>query len=191
MSSQISIMIKNTKMKISIILFFLILILSLTYAENIPLFINSEEAIYTKLSKDINSKLPKKVDILIFDLSLLNADDNLNQLLNKNFKMIMKNRQKRYNYFISFFSDIDNKEDGSLSFINNYNEQELLAYADHIGKDAIFIASVTIINKKSKVLWDKKESRFLLKNIALLQGNILSVETKESMLRFTYYFYFD
>ncbi|HOV14475.1 MAG TPA: hypothetical protein PK771_09350, partial [Spirochaetota bacterium] len=160
--------------------------------EKLPMFIENQESIYNKLSREINSKLPRKIEILVFDIFLLNGSEELNLYFNKNFKTIMKNKQYIYNYSLFFFEDLKNDKDiKDYNFIKNYNEQELSAYAKYINKDAILVASVTIVEEKNKKIWDNTQLKFLKKNIALIQGNIFSVETKESMLRFAYYFYYD
>ncbi|HPO49696.1 MAG TPA: hypothetical protein PLO89_05165 [Spirochaetota bacterium] len=175
--------------------YFIILILFLNFNlfsnETLPLVIEDQEYAYNALSKTITDKLPKRIEILVFDIFLLNGSEEIAKKINDNFKIIMKNKQYIYDYSLIFFNDLKKEADvKKFDFIKNYNEQELLSYAEYINKDAVFIASVTIVSERKKI-WDKNKMRFLDKKIALIQGNIFGVETKDSLLRFSKYFYFD
>jgi hypothetical protein len=56
--------------------------------------------------------------------------------------------------------------------------------------DAIIISSVTIMDKKTKKIWDSSNMKFIEKQIALFQGTAFNTDTNAVIYRFSYYFYF-
>jgi hypothetical protein len=162
----------------------------------IPLLIDSQETVFRKIALDIDKRLPQQTDILIFRIMTLNANKATDEKINENFRIIMKTQQFIYKYTIEFINEVLNDPkytDSSTdySFINNYDETELLSYARFLKKDAILLASVTILDESKKSVWDGALNKFVDKKAALIQGNVLYTETGESLLRFSYYFLVD
>jgi len=179
-------------MKKALILFFILFNLFLFSRNSIPLFVESQENIFRKIALTINQELPQKISILIFRLLVLNGNKDISEKVNKNFEIIMKSQQFIYKYSIDFTDDIKNKDyTTDYSFLDNYNEQELIAYAGYLQKDAVLLASVTIFDEYKKNVWDSNSGKFREKNIALIQGNIFNTDSGDSLIRFSYYFLID
>lgn len=182
----------ENKMKRFFLLFFIIFSASLFSIEKIPLIIQTQENIFHKIVDEINKKLPNKIDILVCDLLFLNGDDKVNEKINKNFDIILETQQYIYKYNIEFIKDVKIQDTSNdYSFIDNFDEQELIPFAQSLNKDAILIASVTTLDNQKKSVWDNDKRSYINKNIGIIQGNIFNTETKESMLRFSYYFLID
>jgi hypothetical protein len=179
-------------MKKIIIILIMFVNLLIVHGANIPLIVDTEEDVFRKISKSINTDLPQKIDILIFDIMMLNISKDTSNRINKNFEIIMKSQQFIYKYSILFMKDVKTKDlTTDYTFVDNYNEQELLSYAKYIQKDAILLASITLLENETKKIWDKSSGKYIEKKIALLQGNIFNTENNQSMLRFSYYLLID
>jgi hypothetical protein len=158
----------------------------------LPFIIETEEKVFHRIASEINSKLPKKVDILVCNILFLNGNPEVTDKINKNFNIILDTQQFVYKYTVESIDNVKLKDETSnYSFIQNYDEQELIAFAQFLNKDALLISSVTILEDQKKRIWDFETLKFIDKNIALFQGNIFNTETKDIMLRFYYYFLID
>ncbi len=147
----------------------------------IPIIIDSETKVFNIIAKEMSKKLPKKIEILVYNLNLLNGEEEIKNKLNDNFYKIFFKMQSFYGYFLTFEKDltlikIDNKEIGLGKLLN---------------KDAVMISSITVIEGKLKSIWDEVSKKWVKKKIALYQGNIFIVDTCSVILRFSYYFYLD
>ncbi len=183
-------------MKRLCIIFLIFMNFSLFSRTKLPFTIETQENIFRKIASDISLKLPQEVDILIFKLMFVNADKALDDRINKNFELIMKSQQFIYKYTTDFIDDVlkdpkykDFSED--YSFIDNYDEQELLSFARYLNKDAILIGTVMILDETKKGVWDGNLKKFTDKKVALLQGTIFYTDTGETLMRFSYYFLVD
>ncbi|OHD15268.1 MAG: hypothetical protein A2086_10990 [Spirochaetes bacterium GWD1_27_9] len=177
-----------------IVLIFLLFSYLIFCKQNIPLVVESEKIIFKKLSSEIKNKLSKKIEIVVYNIVVLNETKEFSLVINNSFKKYMKEEQKNNNnyYYLLFFDDIKNEDNSTdYSFVNNYNEHELIAYAKYLNKDAIFISSLTIFKDETKDVFDIKLHKFVKKNTALIQGNIFNTDTQQSILRFRYYFLID
>ena len=90
-------------MKRNILFLFIVFTFTLYSNEILPIVIENQEFIYNKLSKTISNSLPKRIEILVFDLFLLNGKEEVGKKLNDNFRIIMKNKQYIYNYSLFFY----------------------------------------------------------------------------------------
>ena len=169
----------------------------------LPVFIDTQEDIFRKIANELSLKLPEDIEILIYRLMTVNSDADTSDKLNKNFMLIMNTQQYIYKYSLEFIDEaVKNpkyKDYGSdsknpvenYSFIENYDEHELLSYAKFIKKDAILVATVTIMDETKKGIWDNKTKKFTEKKVGLIQGNVFYSESGESLVRFFYYFIVD
>jgi hypothetical protein len=169
----------------------------------LPLIIDSQEDIFRKIAYQISQKLPQEIDILIFRLMTVNADITTSEKINNNFKLILKTQQYIYKYSLDFIDDVirdpkykdyaisTSDVSSDYSFIDNYDETELLSYAKYLKKDAILIATITIMDESKKGIWDNNSKKITEKKVGLIQGNILYSESGESLIRFSYYFIVD
>ena len=154
--------------------------------QNIPLIVENEDIILKKLVVEIKKKLPKNIDILVYDTEIMNGSEKLKNSINKKIKTILKgDTDNKYN--IDFFSEL-NIAEVDISFLTTYEEEELLSYASSLKKDAVMLSSITILDGKNKKVWDKKLKKYVYKNIGLLQGNIFNTENRSPILRFSYFF---
>jgi|GEM_PF-1186475 len=182
--------------KIFYITFFLTIYLLVIYPSNrVPAIIKSQDTIFEKISKDINSNLPNNIEILIYKLTLLNGSEEVEKKINQKFNEIVSVLQKVNNYSIIFEKDIiekyKNNKEINISFLENQDELELIGFGKLLNQDAVMISSVTIIEGKTKKVWDKVSHKFIDKKIALIQGNIFNTKNNNSILRFSYYFYLE
>ena len=79
----------------------------------------------------------------------------------------------------------------NTSFIENHDELELIGFGKLLNVDAVMISSITIIEGKTKKVWDRVSKKMVDKKIALIQGNIFNTENNSSILRFSYFFYIE
>lgn len=183
-------------MKRYFLLFFLLLDISVFCKSKLPVIIKSQEEIFRKIAQDISIRLPEEIEILVFRLMTVNSDKDTNERINKNFETIMKTQQFIYNYTLDFINDVindpENKDySADYSFIENYDEKELITYARYLNKDAILLASVVVFDDSNKTVWDRTQKKFVSKKVGLIQGNIFYTDSGESLLRFSYYFLID
>lgn len=157
----------------------------------IPLIIDSEENIITKFRKDMSVKLPKGIDLLFYDIMVLNTDNKSAIKINNDFKKEILLNKSEYKYSIEFFSEIRDKDTTSdYSFADNYDEKELIGYGNYLKKDAVFIATITLMDKTKKI-YNKETNKYYIKPVALLQGNIFNSDSNNSIFRFSYYMLLD
>lgn len=179
-------------MKKRILILFLLLTTHIFFATNkIPLIIETEEKIFLKISKELGKKLPKNIEILVYDLFFINSDDyNLKQSLNNNFYLILSLNQFINKYSLVFIKDLKEKRsDIDLSFIENQNHFELISFGNYLKVDAVMISTITILENTKRLMWDK--NKLIYKRVALIQSNIFSSENSSTLYRFSYYFLFD
>ncbi|MCK4795824.1 MAG: hypothetical protein KAT05_00510 [Spirochaetes bacterium] len=178
--------------KKSIIFFIIIIIITPTIygAQKIPYFIKSQSIIFYKLAKVMAYNFPKNIEILIYELNLLNGTEEIKQKINLDFYKILNSQQTIYKYSIKFEKEIIEQEI-DLLFIKKQDELELIALGKYLKLDAVMLSSVTIIAGKTKKVWDKISKNWENKKVALFQGNFFNTENNSSMLRFSYYFLLD
>lgn len=174
-----------------IISFLLFFIINILYSQTrIPLIIDTEEILFLKISKELSKKLPLNIEILVYDLLFLNANEKTIQKTNNNFYIILSSNQFVNKYSLIFIKDLKEKmTDIDFSFIEKQNHLELISFGTYLKLDAVMISTVTIIKDKKKLVWDK--NKFVYKKIALLQSNIFNTENSSLLYRFSYYFLLD
>ncbi len=178
--------------KISLFLFISINFLS--YPQNIPLIVQSQKYIFNTIAKDINSYMPNNVEILVYKIQLLNGEAKLEDDINNKFIEILSSLQGKYKFNITSEKEIiekyKNNKEIDLSFLDKHDEVEYTAFGKMLNIDAIIISSVTIMDKKTKKIWDSSNMKFIEKQIALFQGTAFNTDTNAVIYRFSYYFYF-
>ncbi|HOJ63900.1 MAG TPA: hypothetical protein PLE45_05715 [Spirochaetota bacterium] len=176
------------------ILFLFLITTNILFANNkLPLIIDTQEKIFLKISKEIGKKLPENIEILVYDLFFINSNDlNLQQKINNNFYLILSSNQFINKYSLTFIKELkEKKEDIDFSFIENQNHFELISFGNYLKMDAVMISTITILENTKRLIWDKKNNKFIYKKIALIQSNIFNTETSNSLYRFSYYFLLD
>ncbi len=184
-------------MKIKSYIFISIILIfcgNFAFSQNVPLFIQSRDGIIKRLAKDIKTCMPDNVEILIYKIHLMNGDEKMQNELNAEFKAKLMSLCRKYKFTLTFENDIVNKyknnRDYDLSFLADQDENELIAFGKLLDLDAIMISTVTIIDGKTKKVWDGKTLKFVDKKPALFQGIFFNTDTKLPIFRFMYYFYF-
>ncbi len=172
-----------------LILFLFVFINRIEADQNIPLIIESEDRVLKKLSNDIKRYLPKNIDILAYDTEVMNGNEKIKNNANIRIRAALKNDADN-RYSIDFFSELDNKG-RDISFLNTYEEEELISFARSLKKDAVMLSSITIFDDKVRKVWSSYSKKFVNKNIGLLQGNIFNTEKGDTILRFSYFFIID
>lgn len=159
---------------------------------SVPFNVDTQDKVFHRLARDLNEKLPKSIEIVIYDIFVANGSDEIAKRINENFRLVIRSQQYLYLYRIDFAADLK-KEDSKtdFSFLSEYNLEELSAYAVFIKKDAFITANVTVFPDQKRTIWDKFASRFRRKSVALMIGNVFNASTGDSMLRFSYYFIVD
>ncbi|HNZ27356.1 MAG TPA: hypothetical protein PLG34_05000 [Spirochaetota bacterium] len=160
--------------------------------KGIPFFILSEDKCFLKIASTISKNVQKNIDILVYDMIFLNAkEDEMSEVI-KNFMLILTTQQYVYDYTIKNINEIIKTEPNiDYSFIRNMYERDLINFGKFVKADAVMISSATILENKTKTVWDANLKKFTKKRVALYQGNIINCENGSSLLRVTDYFLTD
>lgn len=171
-------------------LFILASLLGINARQKLPIIIKSENKIFDKIAKDFKNNLTKNIEILIFDITLINGDEKLFEKINNDFYQTLNNRQIEYGYLIKSEKEItaENK-DIDLKAIKKESELELIALGKFLELDAVLITSLTVVENNKKKVWNKKIKEWEYKKTALIQGNLFSTGNNVSLYRFSYFFY--
>ena len=94
------------KKKFFITIFILYIIFNIYAKQRIPVVINSQKKIFNKISKDIERVFPDNVEILFYDIHLINGDENIKKIINDNFYDIITSNQSKNKYKAKFERDI-------------------------------------------------------------------------------------
>lgn len=178
------------KYRISLIVLLIIFIpLTIIHPkQKIPLLIKNQNKIFKEIAKSIQSNFPPNIKILIYKSNLLNGQEGLKEKLNRNFHDIITSLQTKYKYSIIFEEEISKyHEDIDLKDLKKKDELELIALGNFLEQDVVMLSSITIIEEKNKLIFDKTQKKWLKKKVALFQGNFFN-ENRNSLLRFSYYF---
>ncbi len=179
--------------RISILLILIIFHTPYIFSQRgIPFFIFSEDKCFLKIASTISKKVQKNIDILVYDMVFLNAkEDEMSEVI-KNFMLILTTQQYVYDYTIKNINEtIETEPNIDYSFIKNMYERDLINFGRFIKVDAVMISSATILENKTKIVWDANSKKFTKKRVALYQGNIINCENGSSLLRVTDYFLTD
>ena len=161
-------------MKKLISLIVLLFSVYLLNAANIPMVVNSDEKVFTKISSNIANQLPKNVQILAYDICFLNMNAALADAISNDFKTIMTNQQFINNYKIFFIDEVQTQHpEIDYSFLNTLNDQDLINFGQIVNADVVFISTATLIQDKEKPVWDNAKHKFVKKKVVLFQANIL------------------
>lgn len=168
------------------------IIINIFSKQRIPIMIYSQKNIFNKISKDIKNVFPDNVEILFYDIQLLNADEKTKKQINDSFYDIITSNQTKYNYKAKFERDIikENK-DIDLKSLKNQSELDLIAFGNFLELDVVLFSSATIIEDQTKQIWDVKTKKLYNKKVILFQGDFISTENSSSIFRFSYYFLLD
>jgi len=170
----------------------MLIVFSLNSQDKIPIFIESQEKIFHKISNELKKNLPRKIEILAIDILFLNGDKNSNDKIRKNYYIILETQQFVNQYSLEFLNKIKLKDlSDDLTRIQNYNDLELAALAKLLNKDAVLITSVTTLENQKKKIWDDETKKTKEKGVGIIQGIILNTESSEVLYRFFYYFLID
>jgi hypothetical protein len=165
---------------------------SLSAEQQVSRVPNTQEKTYSRLAKLIGDNLPKNIEILIYELILLNGSDSQQADINNNVTMILTAKQFLYDFKVHFINKIINDNDSiSKEDIIANDELEMIALGKVLNLDAVLVGTVTIKDDETKKVWDSSKKRFIEKRVALLQGNVFSTENNQSLLRFSYTFLVD
>ena len=160
--------------------------------QRIPIFISSEKNIYNKISKDIEKIFPDNVEILFYDIHLLNGDDEIKTRINDSFYNTITLNQSKYNYKAKFERDIIKENKAiDLNTLKKQSEMDLIAFGNFLELDIVLFSSATIIEDQTKQIWNAKTKELYYKKIILFQGDFISTENNTSVFRFLYYFLLD
>ncbi len=177
----------NMKKIFSIVV--LIICCHLANAANIPVVVNSDEKVFTKISSNIANQLPKNVQILAYDICFLNMNMSLADAISNDFKTIMTNQQFINNYKIFFINEVQAQHpEIDYSFLNTLNDQELINFGQIVNADVVFISTATLIQDKQKSVWDNNLHKFVKKKVILFQANIFNTKTNAYLMRISEYF---
>ena len=175
---------------------FIIIILFINFKisskQRIPIFIPSQKKVFNKISNDIEKVFPDNVEILFYNIDLLNGDEKIEKQINNNFYDLITENQSKYNYKAKFIQDIikENKEI-DIKTLKKQSELDLIAFGKFLELDVVLFSSVTIIENQIKQIWDFKEKELYNKKVILFQGDFISTENNSSIFRFSYYFLLD
>lgn len=149
----------------------------------------SEEKVFQKISFLISKKLPKGINILIYNINLQNGDLQLENKLNKNFKSILSYQQHIQEYSIKYIDDVMKENvDKDFSIVESGDELKLISFGKLLDFDGVMLTSATVDEKRQKLLWSKDKKKFIKNKVILLQGNIFATDNDKIILRFSYYF---
>ncbi|MBN1214538.1 MAG: hypothetical protein JXA99_03755 [Candidatus Lokiarchaeota archaeon] len=179
--------------------FFLNLILTILFfltfnifpQQRIPIIIYSQKNIFNKISKDIAKVFPDNVEILVYDIPLLNGDEKINKKINDNFYNIITTNQSKFSYIAKFERDIIKENNIDKEFIKKQSELDLIAFGNFLNLDVVLFSSATIIEDQTKKIWNTDLKKMEYKKIILFQGDFISTENNLSIFRFSYYFLLD
>ena len=174
-----------------IIIAFLFFNLTVFPKKRIPLVILSQKYIFNKISKDIARVFPDNVEILVYDIYLLNGEEKLSKQINDKFYNIATSNQSKYNYLVQFERDIIQQHDIDIDFIKKQSELDLIGFGKFLNLDVVLFSSATIIEDQTKKVWNKELKKMEYKKIILFQGDFISTENNLSIFRFSYYFLMD
>jgi hypothetical protein len=180
------------KKKFFITIFILYIIFNIYAKQRIPIVIGSQKKVFDKISKDIERIFPDNVEILFYDIHLINGDKNTKKIINDNFYDIITSNQLKNKYKAKFERDIikENK-DIDMNTIKMQSELDLIAFGNFLELDIVLFSSTTIIENKTKQIWDPKAKILYNKKIVLFQGDFISTENNTSIYKFLYYFLLD
>jgi len=178
--------------RISIIIIIIFHTVAIYSQKGVPFFILGEDKCFLKIASTISKKVQKNIDILVYDMVFLNAkEDEISDVI-KNFMLILTTQQYVYDYTIKNINEtIETEPNIDYSFIKNMYERDLINFGRLIKVDAVMISSATILENKTKTVWDSNLKKFTKKRVALYQGNIINCENGSSLLRVTDYFLTD
>ncbi len=159
--------------------------------QRIPIIISSQKYVFNKISKNITTTFPDNVEILVYDIHLLNGDEKINEQINNNFYNIITSNQSKYNYIVKFEIEITEENKADMDFIKKQGELDMVAFGRSLNLDVVLFSSATIIEDQTKKTWDSDIKKFQFKKIILFQGDFISTENNKSIFRFSYYFLLD
>jgi hypothetical protein len=175
-----------------IIIIFFLSFNSIFSQQKIPIFIPNQNKIFNQISKDIKKNLPDDIELLIFDINMLNATKELGNQINGKFKSILTANQNKYNYNVAFINDLNEEQIGiSMNSVRKLSDLEMISLGKGLDKEAVLLSTITLVEDKRRKIWNKEAESYQSKKLALFQGNFFSTINNNSLYRFSYYFLID
>ena len=160
--------------------------------QKIPVIIPNQNKVFNQISKDIKKNLPDDIELLIYDINMLNATKELDTQINGKFRSILISNQYKYNYNVEFINELNEEQIGiSLDSLRKLSDLELIALGKDLDKEAVLLSTVTLVEDKRRKIWNKETKSFQSKKLALFQGNFFSTVNNNSLFRFSHYFLID
>ena len=83
----------NLKKILALIVLWLVLIFPLAAEQKVSSIIYSQERVFYKLAQLISNKLPRKIEILSYNINLLNGPTEIEKKLNTHLYLILSSQQ--------------------------------------------------------------------------------------------------
>ncbi len=172
--------------------FFLFFITTFAYSQQPPLIINSSNKIIDDLCNQLSRNLPKNIEILIFDINLLNISDFHEVNLKNNIETLLSDSSKKHAIKIILQKEIPEKDQSVKEILSKFpSENDLMAIANYLKSDVVLMINITQIKKESRNVWSQKNRSIQKKDIFLFQANLYKPDNHSILLRFYNYFYID
>ena len=181
------------KKNICLIIIAIFLFSNLIYSQQkMPLIIPDQNKVFNQISKDIKKNLPDDIELLIYDINMLNATKELGNQINEKFKSILTVNQNKYNYNVAFINDLNEKQIGiSKDSIRKLSDLEMISLGKGLDKEAVLLSTITLVEDKRRKIWNEETQSYQSKKLALFQGNFFSTVNNNSLYRFSHYFLID